>query len=49
MDFDVDVMPDLLKSALNYGKRYVNRAVGEILRGWALNDLIEDQFPFKDN
>ena len=49
MDLDVDLMPDLLKSALNYGKRYVNRAVGDILRNWTLTDLIEDQFQFKDN
>ena len=49
MDIDVELMPDLLKSALNYGKKYVNRAVGDILRDWALIDLVEDQFPFKEN
>jgi hypothetical protein len=49
MDLDVDLTPDLLKSALNYGKRYVNRTVGEILRSFTLKDLIEDEFPFRDN
>ena len=49
MDLDGDLMPNLLKSALNYGKRYVNRAVGDILGLTGLTDLMEDQFPFKDN
>ena len=49
MDLGVELMPDLLKSALNYGKKYVNRTVGDILRDWALIDLFEDQFPFKEN
>ena len=49
MDIEVDIMPDLLKTALSYGKKYVNRTVGDILREWALLDLVEDQFPFKEN
>ena len=49
MDIDVDLMPDLFKSALNYGKKYVNRTIGDILRDWALSDLIDDEFPFKEN
>ena len=49
MDIDVDLMPDLLKTALNYGKKYVNRTIGDILREWALIDLVDDEFPFKEN
>ena len=49
METDIQIMPDLLKSALNYGKKYVNRTVGEILRDWSLVDTFEDQFPFKEN
>ncbi len=49
MEIDIQIMPDLLKSALNFGKKYVNRTVGEILREWTLVDMFEDQFPFKEN
>jgi hypothetical protein len=49
LDTDIEIMPDLLKSALNYGKKYINRTIGEILREWALSDIFDDQFPFKEN
>ncbi len=49
LNTEIQIMPDLLKSAVNYGKKYVNRTVGEILREWALMDIFDDQFPFKEN
>ena len=49
LDTDIQIMPDLIKSAINYGKKYLNRTVGEILREWTLVDIFEDEFPFKEN
>ncbi len=35
----------LLKSALNYGKRYLSRTISEILKEWSMDQLLEeDQF-----
>ena len=49
MDSEIQIIPDLVRSAVTYGKKYVNRTVGEILREWALVDIFDDQFPFKEN
>jgi hypothetical protein len=48
LESDGQIMPDLLKSALNYGKKYVNKTIEELLREWALTDLVEDDFPFNN-
>ncbi|MHA2225607.1 MAG: hypothetical protein ACXAC8_10415 [Candidatus Hodarchaeales archaeon] len=32
----------LIKSALNYGKRYLLRVLSDFVREWALDDYFED-------
>ncbi|MFX0122788.1 MAG: hypothetical protein ACFFAE_04065 [Candidatus Hodarchaeota archaeon] len=33
----------LLKTAFNYGKRYIYRALSNILKEWSLDELLEDK------
>ncbi|MHA1976934.1 MAG: hypothetical protein ACW98F_02360 [Candidatus Hodarchaeales archaeon] len=49
METDAKVMPDLVKTALYYGKRYISHQIGSILREWSLKDVLEDFFPFEEN
>ncbi len=49
METDVNIMPDLFKTALYYGKKYLTNQIGSILRVWSLDDVVEENFPFQDN
>ena len=43
---ELEIMPDLLKSVLNYSKKYVYKQIYTILKEWSMDDLIEEnQFP----
>ncbi|MFX0184781.1 MAG: hypothetical protein ACFE95_16995 [Candidatus Hodarchaeota archaeon] len=44
MQDEIQFMPSLIKSALNYGKRYISRTLSEILREWSLDEFIEDSW-----
>jgi len=49
METDVEIMPDLVKTALYYGKKYITNRIGSILRDWSLDDILEENFPFEEN
>ena len=41
----VEFMPSgLIKSALNLGKKYVYRAINDILHDWSMDDIFEDNW-----
>ncbi|MFX0086839.1 MAG: hypothetical protein ACFFAU_14295 [Candidatus Hodarchaeota archaeon] len=43
---DVEIIPDLVGSLVNYSKRYLYNQIYTILRDWSLDDLLEDfKFP----
>jgi hypothetical protein len=42
-------MPDIFKTALSYGKKYISNQIGSILKDWSLDDVLEENFPFEDN
>ncbi|WP_455463148.1 hypothetical protein [Candidatus Hodarchaeum mangrovi] len=44
MQEQIEIMPSLIRSALNFGKRYIHRAISDILREWSMDDIIEDNW-----
>jgi len=44
MQEQIEFMPGLIRSALNFGKRYVYRAITNILREWSMDEVIEDNW-----
>ncbi|MFX1282189.1 MAG: hypothetical protein ACFFB5_00980 [Promethearchaeota archaeon] len=47
MSDDALSIEGLLKTALNYGKRYIYRTLSDILKEWSLDPFLEDnQFQY---
>ena len=44
MQEEIFLMPNLLKSAIQYGKRYLYRTISDILREWSLDEVLEDNW-----
>ena len=49
LETDIEIIPDLVKTAFFYGKRYITNQIGSILRDWSLDDVLEGTFPFEEN
>ena len=39
---EAQIMQILVQSALNYGKRYLYRALSDFLKDWSLDEFLED-------
>ncbi|MHA2202128.1 MAG: hypothetical protein ACW991_00430 [Candidatus Hodarchaeales archaeon] len=39
---EAQLIDTLLKTAFNYGKRYIYRSLSDILKEWSLDELLED-------
>ncbi len=43
---EVEFIPDIVKTVVNYSKRYIYDQIYTILKDWSMDDLLEDyQFP----